>query len=69
MEPYKLPACAENDLVKTSHNMIEVNPFKTHPSGQKYQKYHRKNRSEEIRAGLSFPTLGQRMRVKIPTRG
>ena len=35
MEPYKLLACAENDLVKTSHNMIEVNPFKTHPSGQK----------------------------------
>ena len=27
MEPYKLPAFAENDLVKTSHNMIEVNPF------------------------------------------
>ena len=23
MEPYKLPACAENDLVKSSHNMTQ----------------------------------------------
>ena len=54
--------------------MTEVNLFQTHSSGQKYnfqalRQGDCKNRSEEIRACLSFLTLWQCIRVKIPTGG